>query len=244
MESLKQIVESTDTKSGRRFDKIIQALIALSVVCFCIETLLPKSSNALINFTKTALYIIHFYTVAIFTVEYLLRILVADRKFKYIFSFFGLVDLLAIVPSYITLASTFKVKVNLLPIRIVRGLLLFRTMKMLRYSRAIRRFKAAFSGIKEELILCFITTGLMMFVATIGIYYCEKIYDPERSISIFDSLWLAIGSITTAATQDPYPVTLGGRLFTALLFVFGLAAITVPSALLASSWTHLTKDSG
>ena len=96
METLKRTIENNDTKRGRVFDLAIQALIVLSLVTFSIETL-PDLSDP----TRRWLRRIEIATVTIFTIEYLLRIVVADRKLRFIFSFYGIVDLLSILPFYI-----------------------------------------------------------------------------------------------------------------------------------------------
>lgn len=96
LEKLRKLVEYNDTRSGRIFDLIIQSLIVVSPVTFSIETLPDLSESA-----RHWLYLIEAATVAIFTLEYLLRILVADRKLRFVFSFFGLIDLMAILPFYI-----------------------------------------------------------------------------------------------------------------------------------------------
>ena len=95
---LKRIIEDSDTLGGRLFDLVIQSLIILSLVAFSIETLpnLPIATRQYLRGFEIA-------TVAIFTVEYLLRVLVADRKLRFVFSFFGFVDLLSILPFYIAL---------------------------------------------------------------------------------------------------------------------------------------------
>ena len=89
--SLKNVVENNDTRHGRIFDLIIQALIVLSLISFSVETL-PSLSEA----TLTYLHYIEMATVGIFTAEYILRMMVADRKIRFIRSFYGVVDLLAI----------------------------------------------------------------------------------------------------------------------------------------------------
>ena len=95
--NIKQLIEQNDSKRGRIFDLSIQALIVVSLISFSIETLPDLSKN-----TVSILNTIELITVMIFTVEYLLRIIVADRKLGFILSFYGMVDLLAILPFYIS----------------------------------------------------------------------------------------------------------------------------------------------
>ena len=98
MPTLKQIIEENDTGAGRAFDLVIQALIVLSLVTFSIETL-PDLSAASRRFLRA----IEVLTVIIFTIEYVLRIFLADNKVAFITSFFGIIDLLAILPFYVVL---------------------------------------------------------------------------------------------------------------------------------------------
>lgn len=96
----KQIVEGIDTQSGRLFDFFIQVLIVYSLLTFSVSTI-PDLSDA----TREFLFISQVFTVSILTIEYLLRIFVADKKSGYIFSFYGIVDFLAILPFYLTLVA-------------------------------------------------------------------------------------------------------------------------------------------
>jgi voltage-gated potassium channel len=150
--SLKRIIEDTDTRAGRIFDLSVQALIIVSLVSFCIETLPSLSREA-----KFWLRVIEVVTVGLFTIEYGLRILVASRRLGFVFSFYALVDLVAILPFYISAG------VDLRAVRIVRLFRVFRVFKFLRYTKAIRRFKDAFIDIGEELVLYFIATALLLF---------------------------------------------------------------------------------
>lgn len=224
--SLKTVIEQTDTKAGRAFDIGIQALIVISLLSFSIETL-PDLSKG----TRFWLYVIEVLTVALFTIEYGLRILVADSRLGFTFSFYGLVDLTAILPFYVSTG------VDLRAVRVVRLFRVFRIFKFLRYTEAIKRFRDAFTDIKEELILYLIATALMIFLSSVGIYYFENQAQPEQFASIFHCLWWSIVTLTTVGYGDVYPVTLGGRIFTAIILLIGLGVVAVPTALLASALT-------
>jgi voltage-gated potassium channel len=129
VETLKRIIELDDTRRGCIFAIVIQSLIVLSLVTFSIETLpdLPASAQRTLD-------IIKFATVTIFTIEYILRIIAADRTLGFIFSFYGLIDLLSILPFYIASG------VDLRSVRAFRLLRLFRIFKLVRDNRAFRRF--------------------------------------------------------------------------------------------------------
>ena len=228
---LKQIIEESDTTAGKAFDLFIQFLIIFSLLCFTIETLPDLSEN-----TRRILRISEIITVIIFTVEYLLRILVADKKLKFIFSFYGLIDLFAILPFYIASG------IDLRSIRVFRLFRLFRAFKLFRYSRAIQRFRNAFIKIKEELILFFLATGFLLYIASVGIYYCENSAQPEQFNSIFHCLWWAVVTLTTVGYGDVYPITVGGKIFTSIIALLGIGVVAVPTGLLASALTATNKD--
>ena len=224
METLKRIIEHNDTKRGRIFDLAIQSLIVLSLVTFPIETL-PDLSES----TRRWLHHIEIVTVAIFTIEYVLRIIVADRKLGFIFSFYGLVDLLSILPFYIAAG------VDLRSVRAFRLLRLFRAFKIVRYNKAIRRFHRALLIAREELILYLLVTLMLLYFAAVGIYYCEHEAQPKEFASVFHSLWWAVATLTTVGYGDVYPVTTGGRIFTFVVLLIGLGVVSVPAGLVASA---------
>lgn len=224
MVSIKQIIETNDTKLGRIFDFSIQALIIISLVSFSIETL-PDISVS----TRQFLRYIEIFTVIVFSIEYLLRVIVADKKINFVFSFYGIIDLLAILPFYISTG------VDLRSIRSLRLLRLFRAFKLFRYSDAIQRFQRAFIIAREELILFFCVTLLLLFLSAVGIYYFENQTQPEIFCSIFHSLWWAVATLTTVGYGDVYPVTVGGKIFTFFILMVGLGIVAVPTGLLASA---------
>lgn len=227
---IKRIIEDNDTTSGRIFDIIIQILIIISLISFCTETL----SNLTPEF-KQFLYYIEVITIAIFTIEYLLRIIVADNKFKYIFSFYGLIDLLSILPFYVARG------IDLRALRVFRLFRLFRMFKLIRYNKAIQRFRTAFRMIKEELIIFLIATVFMLFVSSVGIYYFEHQAQPEKFSSIFHCMWWSVGTLTTVGYGDIFPITVGGKIFTFFTLMVGLGIIAVPTALIASALTKCVQ---
>ncbi len=111
-----------------------------------------------------------------------------------------------------------------------------------RYSKAVRHFRLAIKEIKEELILYLVLTVVLLFVASIGIYYFENEAQPEKFKSIFHCMWWAISTLTTVGYGDVYPITLGGRIFTAIILLIGLGLIAVPSGLIASAFTKVHED--
>lgn len=225
---IKAIVENNDTKLGRTFDLVIQVLIIISLISFTIETLpeLPTGFRSVLSF-------IEIISVIIFTIEYVLRVYAAEKKLKFIFSFYGIIDLLAILPFYVAQG------VDLRSIRVFRLFRLFRAFKVLRYSKALQRFKDAFSSIKEELILFGIATIFLLYVASVGIYYFEVEAQPEQFSSIFHCFWWAVATLTTVGYGDIYPITVGGKIFASIIILIGIGIVAVPTGLVASALTKV-----
>lgn len=228
---LKKALEKSDTAIGKAFIVFIQSLIVLSLVAFSLETLPDLGSTQ-----KKILWVSEIVIVIIFTIEYLLRIAVADSKFKFIFSFYGLIDLFAILPFYIASG------IDLRSLRIFRLFRLIRAFKIFRYNSAIMRFKNAFKMVKEELILFIFATAFLLFVAAVGIYYFENAAQPEQFKSVFHCLWWAIVTLTTVGYGDSYPITAGGKVFTSLIVIIGLGIVAVPTGLVASALTKTMKE--
>jgi len=225
------MLEDFNTKAGRYFAFFIQALILISLITFSIETL-PGVSEDIRAFLTIAERLL----VGVFTVEYLLRIYVADKKSGYIFSFFGVIDLLAILPFYLSTG------LDLRSIRIFRLLRLFRLFKLLRYNLAIRRFHRAMMIAKEELILFSCVAAIMLYLSAVGIYYFENAAQPEAFQSIFHSLWWAVATLTTVGYGEVYPITVGGKLFTFFVLMLGLGIVAVPTGLVSSALSQAREE--
>jgi len=117
-----------------------------------------------------------------------------------------------------------------------------RLLKVLRYTKALDRFKKAFRSIKEELILFLLASGVLIYLASAGIYYFERQAQPEAFESVFHSMWWAIATLTTVGYGDTYPVTVGGRLFTTVILFIGLGVVAVPTGLVASALSEAVED--
>ena len=207
-----------------RWDIAIQVLIVFSLVSFGIETIPDLSSQ-----WRKGLRIAEIACVGIFTVEYLVRLSLSRPPLGYAFSFFGLVDLAAILPFYLATG------LDLRSARAFRLLRLIRIFKLTRYSIAARRFHRAFVIVRDELILFGFTALILLYLAAVGIYCFENGAQPDKFSSVFDSLWWAIVTLTTVGYGDIYPITIGGRIFTFFILVLGLGTVAIPSGLFASA---------
>lgn len=223
---IKSIVEINDNKLSRYFAFFIQALILISVITFSIETI-PNLKPQ----TRAILQTIEWFSVIVFSLEYLLRIYVADSKPKFIFSFFGIIDLLAILPFYLSFG------IDLRSLRALRFLRLFRILKLVRYNKAMNHFTSAIKSAKEEIFLFIFITLILIYFSAVGIYYFENQAQPEHFSSIFDSLWWAIITLTTVGYGDVYPITVGGKVFTFFILMIGLGIVAIPTGIISSALT-------
>lgn len=224
--NLKEIVEDPQSPGGRAFFIVVQLLIVVSLISFSIETV-PTLGRE----TRFWLHVIETVTVAVFTIEYAVRVLVADDRLRFILSFYGLIDLLAILPFYVSTGVDLRV------VRILRFFRIFRAFKILRYTKAIRRFRDAFFEVRQELILYAMATVILIYLSAVGIYYFENELQPEVFGSVFDCLWWSIVTLTTVGYGDAVPQTAGGRVFTGFVLLLGVGTVAIPSALLAAALT-------
>jgi len=222
---LKRFLEHPFIRSGIVF------LILFSTLCFSLETL-PDIKPA----TKTFLHYAEIVVVAVFTLEYCLRIWAAESRLRFIFSFYGLIDLIAILPFYLATA------VDLRTLRLLRLFRLARILKLVRYRSAIHRLGRAFFLAREELVVFTLATLIFIFLAAVGIYYFEHNAQPEIYRSIFDSLWWAVTSLTTVGYGDMYPITTGGRVFSFVVLMLGLGLVAVPTGIMASALSSVRRE--
>jgi len=228
---LKRIVQHSDTPAGRAFDIAGLILIFYSIITFSIETLPDLSLEAM-----TFLFYSEVVVTVLFTIEYLLRVFTSDKKTDYIFSFYGIIDLVAILPFYLSLG------VDLRGLRAIRVFRVFRLLKLARYSSALSDFGLAIRLVKEEVILFLIATMILMYMTAVGIYYFENEAQPEVFKSVFHSLWWATATLTTVGYGDIYPITIGGKLFTFVILMAGLGIVAVPAGMVASALSKVRAN--
>ncbi|MFK5948591.1 MAG: ion transporter [Methylococcales bacterium] len=230
-EALRRTIDSTECISGKVFAIVIQCLIVLSLVTFSIDTLPDISKD-----TKELLRVIEIITVSIFTLEYILRVYAAEKRLAFIFSFYSFVDLVAIVPFYLSTG------LDLRSVRVFRLFRLLRILKLFKYNKAISRYKRALSIAKEELILFGFTSLIMLYLSAVGIYYFENPVQPEQFTSVFHSMWWSLTTLTTVGYGDMYPITAGGKLFTFFVLIIGLGTVAVPTGLIASALSQARNE--
>ena len=209
---------------GNIVSGIIQFLILASAVVFVLESDSEDPHAPHFILLDSVFF-------GLFSIEYILRVYMEPRKRDFIFSFYGIIDLLAILPSLFLLPG-FRV------LRILRFLRIFRIFKATRFILAVDRLTEALNEIRRELLALVILSLMLVYLAACGIHYFERVEQPENFGTILDSMWWAIVTLTTVGYGDVYPITPGGKIFTALVTLVGVGLIAIPSGLLASVLTE------
>lgn len=224
------ILEGTHPRVGRGVALAIYALIVVSAVVIAIETM-PDLPGGL----RAALQLAEIVILGVFAVEYILRLICYPQPLRYAFSFWGLVDFIAIVPAIVFLIP------DLATVRSLRLLRLLRILKLFKANRALDRIGAAIYSVRAEFGIFLFIAITALYLAAVGIYHFEHVAQPEGFSSIPQSLWWAVATLTTVGYGDVYPITAGGRIFTGAVLLIGIGVIAVPAGLITAALTEAGK---
>jgi voltage-gated potassium channel len=222
---LHTVVFEADTPAGRAFDVALVVLILAAVLCVMLETVQGISPEA-----RRWLWRAEWGFTVLFTIEYAARLVSVGRPLRYATSFFGVVDLLAVVPTYLSLL--FPGSQTLLVIRALRLLRIFRVLKLGRYLSEAAALRGALVDSRAKIIV-FLTTVLIV-VAILGtsVYLVEGPTHGFTSIPI--SMYWAIVTMTTVGYGDISPQTPLGQMLASLLMILGYSLIIVPTGIVSA----------
>ncbi len=221
---VQHILDGTDPKFGPSMALFLNGLIIVSALVIAVESM-PQISDGL----RRVFFGFEAVILVIFVGEYILRIVTAPKPWRYIFSFWGIVDLLAILPALVLLQPEWAA------IRTFRLIRLVRLLKLFRSSRALDRMVHAFQAVRGELTVLIIMAVMMLYVSAVGIYIFEHPEQPEVFTSIPQSFWWAVASLTTVGYGDMVPITIGGRIFTTMVLFVGLGVVAGPAAIITTA---------
>ncbi|MEG1643022.1 MAG: ion transporter [Bacteroidales bacterium] len=229
-----EVIFGTDTPAGKLFDIILLWFILLSVLLATIESLFPYTSRYSPYF-RLAEWII----TGAFTVEYLCRIFSSPKPKKYIFSFFGVIDLLAILPSYISLifAGTYYIIV-------IRSLRLLRVFRILKLTRFMDEGTNIIDSIKRSLKKIILFSYFIIILAVIlgSLMYMVESGTNHSFSNIPKSIYWAIVTITTVGYGDITPITYLGQLIAVIVMLLGYAIIAVPAGIVSGEVVKSYKE--
>lgn len=230
-----EIAEPGD-RASLVFDLAIRALIAANVLAVVVESI-PEVQDVGAQWFR----VFDAVSVAVFSIEYLLRVWSAPEDERYEGAVRGrlrfavtplaLVDLAAVLPAYLPMLG-----VDLRILRGVRLVRLVRILKLFRYSRALRSMGRTFRRKRAELLLTLSMVGLLLLVASTLMYYAEHTAQPDTFGSIPEALWWGVVTLTTLGYGDVVPMTLLGRIMGGVFALCGLLIVALPTAILGSAF--------
>ncbi len=185
-------------------------------------------------------YYFELLSILIFSFEYIYRISYSFIKkgmkgsVNYIFSFFGLIDLISILPFYLNQFINLDGRF----LRILRLFRLTRIFKFGRDSNSLKLFTKALISVKEQLLFTLFLSALTILFSSSAIYYLENEAQPEKFSSITESVWWATISLATVGYGDVYPITVGGKIFATIISLVGIGVVAIPTGVISASFVE------
>jgi len=232
-QKLQEVIFGYKTKAGKRFDIILLTAITISVI----GVMLDSDKNIHQKYGKI-LYIIEWLFTIFFTIEYGLRIYCAKNRRKYIFSAMGIIDLLSIIPTYLTI---FYAPIgSLIDIRIMRLIRIFRIFRLSSYLRSGHTMQLALRSSRPKIIV------FILYISLIVVILGTLMYIVEGQQNGFDnipkSIYWAVVTLTTVGYGDVVPITTLGKTIAVFIMMLGYAIIAVPTGIVSSEFSKNRKD--
>lgn len=222
---LYEIIFEADTREGKIFDLCLITLIFISIILVVFDSVAPIHEKYF-----RQLRIAEWVITVIFSVEYLTRIYCVKKPVRYILSFYGIIDLLAILPGFI--AFVFSGGQNLIVIRAIRLLRVFRILKLSRYTSAGRALAIAINRSREKIFI-FLTVVITLVVIFGTIMYLIE-GEEHGFTNIPVSIYWAVVTLTTVGYGDISPATGLGQFLASIVMIMGYAFIAVPTGIVTS----------
>lgn len=222
---LYEIIFEADTRAGKFFDVVLLVVILISVLLVMMESVpgIRKNHHEL-------LVLLEWIITGIFTLEYIIRIIIVKKPWRYIFSFYGIIDFLAVIPSFLgLLVISYQ---SLMIIRVLRLLRIFRILKLTRYTAAGRTLAKALWNSREKIsVFIFFVVILVIVIGTL-MYLIEGEASGFKSIPM--SIYWAIVTLTTVGYGDISPATPPGQFLASIVMIMGYAIIAVPTGIVTA----------
>ena len=223
---LHEIIFEADDRAGKVFDTVLILAILISVVVIILDSVQSIREN----YHGLFIGLEWFFTI-LFTIEYVLRLISVKKPLRYVFSFYGIVDLLAVLPSYVGLFVPGAQ--NLMVIRMLRLLRIFRVFKLVRFLGEADALKHAFYSSRHK-IGVFMTTILIIITIMAAIMHVvETRAGNEDFSSMPASMYWAVVTMTTVGYGDITPITVMGKFLSAVMMLIGYSMIIVPAGILS-----------
>ena len=230
---LHRIIFGTDTPAGKNFDIVLIVLIAASVLVVILESIPSLKADYLFYFDT-----IEWFFTIVFTIEYFLRIWISRKPITYIFSFFGIIDLLTVLPTYVSLLIPGAE--SLLVIRMLRLLRVFRIFKMVRFIQEAHLILLALQSSLRKITVFIMTVMTLVTIMGTLMYLVEG--EESGFSSIPSGMYWAIVTVTTVGFGDITPATPLGQVIASILMLMGYAIIAVPTGLVTAEFVAQKKE--
>jgi voltage-gated potassium channel len=228
-----EIIFEADTPLGKLFDVTLLIVILASVLAVSLD-----SVEAIHRDYHDELIIVEWFFTALFSIEFILRLLSVRRPFGYVFSFYGIVDLLAILPSFVSLLLPGTQ--HLLVIRILRLLRIFRVLKLGRYVSESQQLVSAIRNSRAKIFVFLFSVLTLVVVIGAAMYLIEG---PKNGFtSIPRAMYWAIVTLTTVGYGDITPQTVLGQLLSSMLMIMGYGIIAIPTGIVTAELTSVTRS--
>ena len=227
---LNEIIFEANTNAGKSFDIVLLAAIFLSIVVVSLETV--EEFNKYNYVFKVIEWVLTF----LFTIEYVLRLLCVYRVARYATSFFGVVDLFSILPTYLTLFDLgTRSMVVIRAFRLLRAFRIFKLARMLSEASVMRQ---AVWDARGKIVVFLATVLIVVTVSGVAMYVIENSFssseEPSKFTSVPQAMYWAIVTMTTVGYGDVVPQTALGKLLAALLIMVGYSLIIVPTGFVSA----------
>lgn len=229
---LHEIIYESNTKAGKAFDVFLLVLIVASILVVMLDSV--ESWRVLYG---DIFYTLEWIFTIIFTIEYILRLITIKKPWHYVFSFLGIIDLLAIIPSYLSIF--FVGGQSLLVFRALRLLRVFRIFKLNHYISEMRFLGAAVKGSLRKISIFMMIVLMLVIILGSLMYLVEAGQNGFHSIP--DSVYWAIVTITTVGYGDISPVTPLGKFIASFIMMMGYGIIAVPTGIVTTEMALAVK---
>ncbi len=232
---LHEIIFEADTPAGKAFDVALIGAIIVSVGVVVLSTL----PGARVDPWRTTFLVLEWIFTALFTAEYILRLLVVRRPLRYATSFFGIIDLLAILPAFIGLLVPGGER--LLVVRTLRLLRIFRVFKLARYLSEATALRRALVQSRHKIAVFLTTVLIVVLIASAIMHIVEGNAGNAPFDSMPSAMYWAVITMTTVGYGDITPITALGKAVTAALVLVGYSLIIVPTGILTAEMAGAAK---
>jgi voltage-gated potassium channel len=231
---LHEIIFEAETPAGKMFDLLLIISIMLSILVVMLDSI-----NHISEIYGEYLFILEWTFTLIFSVEYVLRIFCIGKPIRYIFSFFGIVDFLAILPTYISLF--FPGSQFLGVVRVLRLLRVFRVLKLVQYLTELQLLTQALHASRRKIEVFLYGVITLMVILGSLMYVVEG--EENGFTSIPRSIYWAIVTMTTVGYGDIYPKTNLGQTLASIVMIIGYSIIAVPTGIITAELTQFDSKS-